>query len=144
MSNIEEIVEGSVGQESEALSAEVETGVEVDVVQRTKKLKKREDCLALLLKIVRSNGESLPYGEVNEDLINGMVKEIAGIRPLTISILNDQDALLEFDLDVVVTSVCRVMQGIQRWEEKEIEICCMAGTREHLVAIEKSREEFRM
>ena len=144
MSNIEEKVEGSVGQESEALSAEVETEVKVDEVQRTKKLKKREDCLALLLKIVRSNGESLPYGEVNEDLINGMVKEIAGIRPLTISVLNDQDALLEFDLDVIVTSVCRVMQGIRRWGEKEIEICCMAGTKEHLVAIEKSREEFRM
>ena len=133
-----------MGQESEALSAKVETEVEVDVVQRTKKLKKREDCLALLLKIVRSNGESLPYGEVNEDLINGMVKEIAGIRPLTISVLNDQDALLEFDLDVVVTNVCRVMHGIRRWEGKEIEVCCMAGTKEHLVAIEKSREEFRM
>ena len=72
-----------------------------------------------------------------------MVKEIAGIKPLTISVLNDQDALLEFDLDVIVTSVCRVMQGIQKWGEKEIEICCMAGTKEHLVAIEKSREEFR-
>ena len=52
MSNIEEKVKGSVGQESEALSAEVETEVKADEVQRTKKLKKREDCLALLLKIV--------------------------------------------------------------------------------------------
>ena len=140
MSNIEEMDEGLVGQESEALSTEVEAEIEVDVVQRMKRLKKREDCLALLLKIVRSNGESLPYGEVNEDLINGMVKEIVGIRPLAISVLNDQDALLEFDLDVVVTSVCQVMHGIRRWGGKEIEICCMAGTKEHLVAIEKSRE----
>ena len=140
MSDIEELVVEPVEQDGEALSTEVE----VDVVQRTKKSKKREDCLALLLKIVRSNGEFLPYGEANKDLITGIIEEIAEIKPLTVSILNDQDAILEFDLDVVVTSVCWVMHGVRKWKEQEIEICCMAGTKEHLVAIEKSREEFRM
>ena len=106
--------------------------------------KKKEDRLALLMKIVKANGQSLPYGRVNEELIQNLLRQVAGITPLVISVLNDQDALLEFEGDVIVTSICGALQGPREWEGEELDICCMAGEKYYLVEIEKSREEFRM
>ena len=116
----------------------------IQFIKDKNKEKKKEDRLALLMKIVKANGQSLPYGRVNEELIQNLLRQIAGITPLVISVLNDQDALLEFEGNVIVTSVCRALQGPLEWEGEELDICCMAGEKYHLVEIEKSREEFRM
>ena len=116
----------------------------IQFIEDENKEKKKEDRLALLMKIVKANGQSMPYGRVNEELIQNLLRQIAGITPLVTSVLNDQDALLEFEGDVIVTSVCRALQGPREWEGEELDICCMAGEKYHLIEIEKSREEFRM
>ena len=112
----------------------------IQFIEDENKKKKKEDRLALLMKIVKANGQSLPYGRVNEELIQNLLRQVAGIAPLVISVLNDQDALLEFEGNVIVTSVCRALQGPREWEGEELDICCMAGEK---VPPGRNREESR-
>ena len=52
--------------------------------------------LSLLIKITKENGESLPYGVVNDQLIIELFQNVIGTLPHSILVLNDQDVLLDF------------------------------------------------
>ena len=64
-----------------------EEGSSVDV-------RKKE--LSLLIKITKENGESLPYGTVNDQLIIELFQNNVGTLPVGILVLNDQDVLVDF------------------------------------------------
>ena len=64
-----------------------EEGSSVDV-------RKKE--LSLLIKITKENGESLPNGTVNDQLIIELFENNVGTLPVSILVLNDQDALVNF------------------------------------------------
>ena len=49
---------------------------------------KRSSKLALLIKITKENGESLPYGVVNDQLIIELFQNAIGTLPSSILILN--------------------------------------------------------
>ena len=51
--------------------------------------------LSILIKITKSNGESLPFGEVNTELREEIFQNNVGITPVDVLILNDQDALVD-------------------------------------------------
>ena len=52
--------------------------------------------LSMLLKICRADGESLPYGVVNDQLVLELFQNTVGQLPSQILVLNDQDVLVEF------------------------------------------------
>ena len=64
-----------------------EEGSSVDV-------RKKE--LSFLIKITKDNGESLPYGTVNDQLIIELFQNNVGTLPTSILVLNDQDVLVDF------------------------------------------------
>ena len=77
------------GEESSIVKRELfpEEGTSIDTGKRE---------LSLLIKITQGNGESLPYGTVNDQLIIELFQINVGSLPTSILILNDQDALLDF------------------------------------------------
>ena len=52
--------------------------------------------LSLLVKITQGNGDSLPYGTVNDQLIIELFQNNVGSLPTSIMVLNNQDALVDF------------------------------------------------
>ena len=64
--------------------------------------------LSLLIKITKENGESLPYGVVNNQLIIELFQNVIGALPSSILTLNDQDVLLDFPQGISVFEMAKL------------------------------------
>ena len=100
--------------------------------------------LSLLIKITQGNGESLPYGTVNDQLIIELFQNNVGSLPTSILVLNDQDALVDFANGTAVLEMAQAIHGPARYRDLDINIGCLMSTRELLINVEREREEIRM
>ena len=100
--------------------------------------------LSILVKITKIDGESLPYGEVSVELVEEIFQNNAGITPLEILILNDQDALVDLADGVSVTEIAMAIHGEGRLRDQAIRVGCLISGRASLMSVEKEREEYRL
>ena len=100
--------------------------------------------LSILIKIMKVDGESLPYGEVSVGLIEEIFQNSVGVTPLEVLILNDQDALVDLTDGMAITEIAMAVHGEGRWRDQDIRVGCVIAGRESLISIEKEREEHRM
>ena len=112
-----------------------EEGSSVDV-------RKKE--LSLLIKITKENGESLPYGTVNDQLIIELFQNNVGTLPVSILVLNDQDVLVDFAQGTMIFEMAQAVHGPAKYRDLDINIGCLISTREFLIVTEREREEIRM
>ena len=97
--------------------------------------------LSLLIKITQSNGESLPYGTVNDQLIIELFQNNVGSLPTSILVLNDQDALVDFAPGTAVFEMAQAIHGQARYRDLDINIGCLMSTRELLINTERERRD---
>ena len=97
--------------------------------------------MSILIKITKDNGESLPFGEVNAELVEEIFKNSVGIVPVDLLILNDQDALLDLADGISIVEIAMGVHGEGKWRNHDIRIGCMIAGRESLLTMEKEREE---
>ena len=100
--------------------------------------------LSLLLKICQADGQSLPYGVVNDQLILELFQNTVGHIPSQISVLNDQDALVEFPEGTEVHEMACAVHGPAKYRDVDIRIGCIMAMRDLLISAEREREEIRM
>ena len=100
--------------------------------------------LSLLLKICQADGQSLPYGVVNDQLILELFQNTVGHIPSQILVLNDQDALIEFPEGTQIHEMARAVHGPAKYWDVDIRIGCIMAMRDLLIAAEREREELRM
>ena len=100
--------------------------------------------LSLLIKITKENGESLPYGVVNDQLIIELFQNAIGALPSSILILNDQDVLLDFPQGTSVFEMAQAVHGKARYRDTIINVGYLMSTREFLIVTEREREEIRI
>ena len=100
--------------------------------------------LSILVKITKIDGESLPYGEVSVELVEEIFQNNAGITPLEVLILNDQDALVDLADGVSVTEIAMAIHGEGRLRDQAIRVGCLISGRASLMSVEKEREEYRL
>ena len=81
--------------------------------------------LSILVKITKIDGESLPYGEVSVELIKEIFQNNAGITPLEVLILNDQDALVDLADGFSVTEIAMAIHGEARLRDNLIRVGCL-------------------
>ena len=112
-----------------------ERGSSVDV-------RKKE--LSLLIKITKDNGESLPYGTVNDQLIIELFQNNVGTLPTSILVLNDQDALVDFAPGTIIFEMAQAVYGPAKYRDLDINIGCLMSTREFLILTKREREEICM
>ena len=112
-----------------------EEGSSVDV-------RKKE--LSLLIKITKENGESLPYGTVNDQLIIELFQNNVGTLPVGILVLNDQDVLVDFAPGSMIFEMAQAVHGPAKYRDLNINIGCLISTHEFLIMAEREREEIRM
>ena len=100
--------------------------------------------LSLLLKISKVNGESLPYGVVNDQLVLELMQNTVGHLPSQILVLNDQDVLVEFPPRTEIHEIARAVHGPAKFRDVDIYIGCIMAMRDLLISAEREREELRM
>ena len=100
--------------------------------------------LSILIKITKTDGESLPYGEVSTELVEEIFQNSVGVLPSDVLILNDQDALVDLVDGTAVTEIAMAVHGEGRWRNQDIRVGYVIAGRESLISIEKEREEHRM
>ena len=81
--------------------------------------------LSILVKVTKIDGESLPYGEVSVELIKEIFQNNAGITPLEVLVLNDQDALVDLADGVSVTEIAMAVHGEGRLRDDPIKVGCL-------------------
>ena len=68
----------------------------------------------------------------------------AGITPLEVLILNDQDALVDLADGVSVTEIAMAVHGEGRLRDQTIRVGCLISGRASLMSMEKESEEYRL
>ena len=66
----------------------------------------------------------MPYGEVSVELIEEIFQNNAGITPLEVLVLNDQDALVDLADGVSVTEIAMAVHGEGRLRDDPIRVGC--------------------
>ena len=100
--------------------------------------------LSLLVKITKDNGELLPYGTVNDQLIIELFQNNVGTLPTGILVLNDQDILVDFTPGTMIFEMAQAIHGPAKYRDLDINIGCLMSTREFLIFTEREREEIHM
>ena len=100
--------------------------------------------LSILIKVTKNDGEPLPYGEVSTGLVEEIFQNGAGVRPLEVLVLNDQDALVDLAEGVSATEIAMAIHGEARFRNQDIRVGCIIAGRENLIAAERERIETRM
>ena len=74
--------------------------------------------LALLLRVQRKGGwglECIAPEAFNGQVIHRKVKQVTGIEPLSVDLVNDIDVILELPNDALVTWVGQELQKVVEW-----------------------------
>ena len=97
-----------------------------------------------MVKITKINGESLPYGMVNDQLIIELFQNNVGTLPTNVLVLNDQDVLVDFAPGTMVFEMAQAIHGPARYQDSDINMGCLMSTWELLIATERETEEICM
>ena len=100
--------------------------------------------LSILVKITKVDGKSLPYGEVNVELVEEIIQNSVGVTPLEVLILNDQNALVDLADGVSITEIAMPVHGEGRLRDLAIRVGCLILGRASLMSMEKEREEYHL
>ena len=100
--------------------------------------------MSLLIKITKDNGELLPYGTVNDQLIIELFQNNVGTLPTGILVLNDQDVLVDFAPGTMIFEMAQAVHGPAKYRDLDINIGCLMSTREFLILTKREREEICM
>ena len=76
--------------------------------------------LALLLRVQQKGGwglECIAPEAFNGQVIHRKVKQVTGVEPLSVDLVNDVDVILELPNDALVTRVGQELQKVVEWGE---------------------------
>ena len=100
--------------------------------------------LSIIVKITKTNGESLPFGMVTEELVAKIFNNAFRVVPIEIIVCNEQDLLVDFVAGTAVYDTAQVIHGEGKWRDLDIRIGCLMSTRHHLILIQKEIEEVQI
>ena len=81
--------------------------------------------LALLLRVQRKGGwglECIAPEAFNGQVICRKVKQVTGIEPLSVDLVNDVDVILELPNDALVTRVGQELQKVVEWGGYDVDV----------------------
>ena len=104
--------------------------------------------LSLLLKIrqpgtAQSSPRPLPIGVMTSRSLIDLVLKATGVTPMGITIMNDVDAVIEFEKGARVIEIAQVLHGIDSWTGYKVEVSCIVATKPLLVEMTREIEAYR-
>ena len=104
--------------------------------------------LSLLLKIrqpatAQSPPRPLPIGVMTDRSIIELIEKATGRIPMGVTIMNDVDAVIEFEKGAKVIEIAQALHGIDSWTGYKIDVSCIVSTKKMLVDITREIEAYR-
>ena len=100
--------------------------------------------LTMLLRVEQSGGRAPPVGGFSERVIYERVKELGGVDPLSVTVVSDREAVLEFEDQTPIVQLAQRIHGTNRWEGQTAELACLLSSRNTVMDVIKVREEGRV
>ena len=78
----------------------------------------------------------------DKSLIDLVVKA-TGVTPMGVTIMNDVDAVIEFEKGAKVIEIAQALHGIGSWTGYRVDISCIVATKPLLVKMTREIEAYR-
>ena len=104
--------------------------------------------LSILLKInqpttAQTPKRPLPVGVLMDRSLIDLILKATGFKPIGVTLMNDTDAVIEFEKGVKITEVAQLLHSIDSWVGYKVEVGCIIATKKQLVNTTMDIEEQR-
>ena len=104
--------------------------------------------LSLLLKIrqpatAQTQSRPLPIGVMTDRSLIELIEKATGRTPMGVTIMNDVDAVIEFEKGAKVIEIAQALHSIDSWAGYKIDVSCIVSTKKMLVDTTKELEAYR-
>ena len=104
--------------------------------------------LSLLLKIrqlatAQSQPRPLPIGVMTDRSLIELIVKATGVTPMGVTIMNDVDAVVEFEKGAKVIEIAQTLHSIDTWTGYKVVVGCIVSTKPLLVETTREIEAYR-
>ena len=104
--------------------------------------------LSLLLKIrqlatAQSQPHPLPIGVMTDRSLIELIVKATGVTPMGVTIMNDVDAVVEFEKGAKVIEIAQTLHNIDTWMGYKVVVGCIVSTKPLLVETTREIEAYR-
>ena len=91
--------------------------------------------LALQLHVSQPGNHPLPDGVITERSLMALVKQVTNFTPIAVTIMNDEDSVIEFGKGARMFEVAQQLQALNVWDHYQVEVGSILATKNMLVDI---------
>ena len=104
--------------------------------------------LSILLKInqpstAQTLKRSLPVGVMTDRSLIDLILKAIGFKLVGVTLMNDTDAVIEFEKGVKITEIAQLLHSIDSWVGYKVEVGCIIATKKQLVKMTMDIEDHR-
>ena len=104
--------------------------------------------LSILLKINQlSTAQTLkcplPVRVMTDRSLMDLILKATGFKPMGVTVMNDTDAVIEFEKGVKITEIAQLLHSIDSWVGYKVEVGCIIATKKQLVKTTMDIENHR-
>ena len=99
--------------------------------------------LSFLINVTQSNGKPIPMGSYTERMVTQMIDQVAGVQPLSVTIMNERESMVELREDNPIIDVSQLIQGLASWEGQSVNVSCEMSSKRGLLSVIQEGEEMR-
>ena len=64
-----------------------------------------------------------------------MIDRVAGVQPLSVTIMNERESMVEVREDDPIINVSQLIQGLVYWEGQSVNVSCVISSKRSLFSI---------
>ena len=96
---------------------------------------RNEQPFVLLLKVMQSSGKPLPIGGFTGKAMAQMLHDIVGVIPREVTVLTEQDMVIELEEETSMMKVSRVVHGRYHWVGQSIIVDSLVARKDSITEI---------
>ena len=93
----------------------------------------------LLLQATQLDGKALPRESFTAIAVGAQVQQIIGFRPIDIKVVNNRDAILEFEPPTQPDVATQRLHGIREWDGQMADLGCLLTMRHSIMNMVEER-----
>ena len=72
--------------------------------------------------MAQSSGKPLPVGSYTERSVTQMIGRVAGVQPLSVTVVNEKEVTVELKEDDPIIDASQLIQGLAFWEGQYVNV----------------------
>ena len=93
------------------------------------------------MNVVQSSRKPLPVGSYTERLVSQIVNIVAGVEPLSVTVMNEREVILELREEDPIIVVSWLIPGLMSYEGQSVNVSCVMSSKRSLLSIIQVKEE---